>query len=93
MQDGVSMLDDMLAGLNMKYGVLPTAWDDANDGNMLIPEIVVEARKTEMQYVDKMKVYDVVPRELIAETSGKLIDTRWIDTNKTDEQNAEYRSR
>ena len=40
-----------------------------------------------------MTVYDVVPRDLIRQTGGKLIDTRWIDTNKADEENPEYRSR
>ena len=50
LQDGVSILDNMLAGLSMKYGVLPMAWDDVNEGNALIPEKVIEARKLEMQY-------------------------------------------
>ena len=27
------------------------------------------------------------------QTQGRLIDTRWVDTNKADESNPEYRSR
>ena len=46
-----------------------------------------------MEYVRKMQVYDVVPRNMIWQTQGKLIDTRWIDTNKADESSPEYRSR
>ena len=69
------------------------AWDDVNVGNMLIPDKVVEARGTEMQYFQRMKVYDIVPREMILQVGGKLIDTRWIDTNKADELDPEYRSR
>ena len=38
-------------------------------------------------------VYEIVPRGQIDECGGKLIDTRWIDTNKADEVNPEYRSR
>ena len=46
-----------------------------------------------MDYFRDMQVYDVVPRDTIWQTLGKLIDTRWIDTNKADESNPEYRSR
>ena len=58
-----------------------------------MPELVIEARQTEMEYFRKMQVYDVVPRDVIWQTQGKLIDTRWIDTNKADENSPEYRSR
>ena len=77
----------------MKWGVLPTAWDDANDNAPLRPDMVLEARKTEMEYFRNMGVYEVVPRSEVMSSNGKLIDTRWIDTNKTDEINPEYRSR
>ena len=46
-----------------------------------------------MEYCKNMGVYEVVPRSQIDECGGKLIDTRWIDTNKADELNPEYRSR
>ena len=58
-----------------------------------MPELVVNARATETEYFKKMGVYEVAPRSEIDECGGKLIDTRWIDTNKADELNPERRSR
>ena len=46
-----------------------------------------------MEYFKNMAVYEIVPRSQIDECGGKLIDTRWIDTNKADELNPEYPSR
>ena len=40
-----------------------------------------------------MQVYDAVPRDMIWQTQGKRIGTRWIDTSKAEESNPEYRSR
>ena len=57
------------------------------------PDLVVAARKVEVEYFRIMGVYEVVPRSGTADPGGKLIDTRWIDTNKMDEFNLEYRSR
>ena len=75
------MLDSMLAGTDMRHGVIPVAWDDINDMSMLNPGIVIGARKTDMEHFRKMQVYEVVPRYLISQTLNKLIDTCWIDTN------------
>ena len=47
-QDGSSCLSELLAGLDMRCGVIPVAWDDANDNAWLKPELVVKARATEM---------------------------------------------
>ena len=92
-QDGVAVLESMFAGLGLKHDVIPVAWDDVNDMSMLNPDMVVEARKAEMEYFRKMQVYDAVPRDMIWQTQGKLIDTRWIGTNKADESSPEYRSK
>ena len=92
-QDGASGLKELIAGLDMRCGVLPTAWDDANSNAALLPGLVVEARALEMKYFRDMEVYEVVSRSELDRTGGKLIDTRWIDTNKADELNPEYRSR
>ena len=92
-QDGSSGLSALIAGLDMRCGIIPVAWDDANDNALLKPELVVKARATEVEYFRNMGVYDVVRRSEINDSGGKLIDTRWIDTNKADELNPEYRSR
>ena len=45
-----------------------------------------------MRYVDKFKVYDRVPREMIKKLGGKLIGVRWVDINKGDATDRNYRS-
>ena len=83
------MFHSMLARLDMTHGVILVAWDVVNHMSMLNPAIVIEARKTEVEYFRKMQVYDVVPVDTIWQTQGMLMDTRWIDTNKADESNPE----
>ena len=61
--------------------------DDVS-GNKLDPEGVKVARKSEMEFIQKMGVWEVVPRP-----KCKVIGTRWVDTNKGDQQNPNYRSR
>ena len=82
-----------MAGLDMRCGIIPVAWDDASDNAALRPELVVKAQATELEYFKNRGVYGIVPRSQIDEYGGELIDTRWIDTNKADELNPEYRSR
>ena len=38
----------MLAGVDMRHGVIPVAWDDVKDMSPLKPELVLEARRTDM---------------------------------------------
>ena len=92
-QDSVSGLSALLAGLDRRCGIIPIAWADANDNAALKTELDVKARAIEMEYFKNMGVYEIVPRGQIDECGGKLIDTRWIDTNKADALNPEYRSR
>ena len=65
------------------------AWDDVKHV-WLDPSKVKEARKEEMEYVRKMRVWDKVPR---ASCIGKPIPVRWVDTNKGTEAEPNYRSR
>ena len=68
-------------------------WDDIS-GEELNGAMVREARTEEMMEVDKHKVYVKVPVSECWEKTGKRqIKTRWIDINKGDKVNPEYRSR
>ena len=87
------MLQKHVDGINAKVGNAPMAWDDVNGGNKLDYQGVIEARKAEMEYFDNMQVYERFDRSEMDRTRGKLIDTRWLDTNKSDEANPLYRSR
>ena len=68
------------------------ASDDVT-GEPLDPQLVREARKLEIQYVHDMKLYHKVPRSECIKAGCKAITTRWIDVNKGDTQNKNYRSR
>ena len=69
------------------------AWDDVS-GNELDPKLVLTARKEEMDQFKKHEVYEKVREEVCWSVTGKgPIGTRWIDINKGDDANPEYRSR
>ena len=68
-------------------------WDDMS-GKKLKEEKVRIAREEEMIEVRKHKVYEKVPiSECWKETGQGPIGTRWVDINKGDEVNEDYRSR
>ena len=69
------------------------ACDDVS-GAQLDPRGVQDARKEEVEYVRKMRLYDKVPiTECRARTGKGLITARWIDISKGDAANPNYRSR
>ena len=90
-QSGVEVLKDCMFGLICKNSIWQ-AWDDVSNA-VLNPDDVKAARALEMQYFEKLRVYDRVDRSEIAKTGGKLIGTRWVDVNKGDGTNIDYRSR
>ena len=68
-------------------------WDDLS-GKPLRAELVRKARMDEMGEVAKHGVYRLVPIAECWEKTGKgPIGTRWVDVNKGDDGNPEYRSR
>ena len=68
------------------------AWDDLT-GLSLDPKGVLSARRQELDYIAKDKVWEVVPREEARRNGWKIIKSRWIDINKGDDTAALYRSR
>ena len=68
------------------------ASDDVS-GASLNPALVHEARATEIEYFKGMGVYERVHRSEQQQTKGKIIGTKWIDTNKGDSANPKIRSR
>ena len=68
-------------------------WDDIS-GKEMDPEKVRKAREEEMDEYRKHGVYEKVPvAECWQETGKAPIGVRWVDVNKGDEDNPEYRSR
>ena len=63
-------------------------------GGWLDKELLMEARKKEMEYFRKMKVYEKVPRNQAYQEADKApIKVRWVDTNKGCATKPNYRSR
>ena len=87
--------EDLLAGelstLYVQHGV-ESAVDDVS-GAMLDPKMVRAGRDVEMGFFRDMGVYDCVPRSEQVATGGKIIGTKWIDTNKGDFENPNIRCR
>merc|ERR1711888_573137 len=68
-------------------------WGDLS-GKPLIPELVKKARLEELGEIAKHKVYEKVPLDECWKATGQPpIGTRWVDANKGDDQNPDYRSR
>jgi len=68
------------------------AWDDLT-GMRLDAQMVIEARRKEMEYVRKKPVWVKIPRSLAVQKGWKIVKTRWIDINKGDNETPLYRSR
>ena len=54
--------------------------DDVNGGNELDKHL--EDRKTEMEFFKKVAVHRKVPRSEVKKQGGKIISTRWVDTDR-----------
>ena len=69
------------------------AFDDVS-GQKLDPSLMIKARREEIKYFKSMGVYDKVDlAEAWAETGRAPIAVRWVDINKGDSLNPNYRSR
>ena len=69
------------------------AFDDIT-GHELDPRLMTRARKEEIAYFKSMGVYEKVSvNECWGETGKAPIAVRWVDINKGDTQNPNYRSR
>ena len=54
---------------------------------------MISARRLEIDYFRKMGVYRKVSRDQVKAMKGKVISTKWLDTNKGDTATPNYRSR
>jgi hypothetical protein len=67
---------------------------DSVTGQPLEKALVSAARKLEMEYFEEKNVWERRPRaEALARTGKAPISVRWIDTNKGDDDEPNYRSR
>ena len=68
------------------------AWDDVT-GSALDAQEEERARKDQIEFIRKMKVYDKVPRSQAWRSGRKVIGVRWIDIKKGGSVNPKSRSR
>ena len=64
--------------------------DDVNGGNAFDKDRVIAARRLEMQFLKKMGFLEKVDRKEVRSSGGKIITTKWVDTDKG---HGGYRSR
>ena len=57
------------------------------------PVLVHRAKMEEKDFIDKMGVYDVVPRSAAAEKGCRVIRTRWVTVNKGSDDAPQLRAR
>ena len=64
-------------------------FEDDVRGGELDKELMIKARRAEIQFFKKLGVYSKVDRE----KHMKVITTKWVDTNKGDKEEPNYRAR
>ena len=65
-----------------------------SQGKTVHPDLVKRAREEYMKHIRNLNVYCKVPIEQCVKATGKSpIGTRWVDINKSDDANPQYRSR
>ena len=93
---GVQMADDE-SGPRQLYGPeqgYSGRFKDDMTGQVLRDDLVVEARKTELEFFDARGVWIKVPIQRAFERTGRPpISARWVDINKGDENEPNHRSR
>ena len=67
-------------------------WDDVT-GMTLDGNAVMEARRKELEYINKKNVWKKIPRHVAMQSQWKVISTRWVDINKGDDERPVHRSR
>ena len=89
---GAELLIEHMKALITRDG--RTSCVDDTSGEVLDEAGVRAARALEMDFFHKMGVYDLVTREeAVRSGKGKIIKGRWLDVNKGDSVNPDYRSR
>ena len=87
----VTVLQAEMNGLSFKSGYA-TDWDDVRNEHF-VPELVHAARALVMEYFHTLRVYEKDSREDQMATGANLIGVRWVDVNKGDALDVNYRLR
>ena len=92
--DGIAMVNSSLL---LSHHEADHRWDEYTDdlsGKPLRSDLVQQARKEEIDIFNQFPVYEKVPIEDSYYFTGKgPIGTKWVDVNKGDDEEPEYRCR
>ena len=66
---------------------------DGITNHVMDQERAIAARRLEMDFFKKLMVYTKVQRKEAPDGGHKVISTRWLDVNKGDAVNPDYRAR
>ena len=71
----------------------PYEFFDDVSGKLLNKDLATAARKLEMKFFKDMQVYEKVDQRRAAADGCRVISTKWLDVNKGDASNPNYRAR
>ena len=81
---GAEVLQREMDSIVEKHAGYVECWDDVT-GAPLIEKLLRAARDLEMEFFESMGVWsERLPKEVAKERGGKIIQGRWVDTNKGD---------
>ena len=66
---------------------------DSISGTRLDPELLKASRQVELDFMSRLGVYRKRPRTWATDRSIPVIPTKWVDVNKGNAEQPEYRSR
>ena len=90
MSQAFSASDYEINALSKQPGIIR----DALTGQELDYEMVMEARQIELEYFESKNVWYKKPRSEAYQKMGKPpVSVKWVDVNKGDAENPNYRSR
>ena len=92
-QDDPDEMADILELCNLELESEEVAYDDVKGGTLPV-HLVKAAREEEMQYVKDRHLYDYKSVDECKRQTGKpSVPTKWVDTNKGDDEHPEVRAR
>ena len=94
LQAGVAAMEAVLSAGRERLSPRVTVFKDTITGQELNPVLVRAARKKEMDYFASKGVWALRPRsECLEKTGRRPVTVKWVDVNKGDDDEPNYRSR
>ena len=90
---GAKMLVEEMNSIAERHAGYAECWDDVT-GAPMVEALLRAARNLEMDFFTRMGVWaEKLPKELARARGGKVVQGRWVDTDKGDTSKPDYRAR